>query len=34
VAKLAGLPPEVVKRAREVYNTLEMVETDLSERGI
>lgn len=29
VAKLAGLPPEVVRRAREVYNTLEMVETDL-----
>ncbi|MBI5699911.1 DNA mismatch repair protein MutS [Candidatus Saganbacteria bacterium] len=29
VAKLAGLPAEVVKRAREVYNTLEMAETDL-----
>jgi len=32
VAKLAGLPIEVVKRAKEVYNTLEMVENDLSER--
>jgi DNA mismatch repair protein MutS len=29
VAKLAGLPAEVVKRAKEVYNTLEMVENDL-----
>jgi DNA mismatch repair protein MutS len=29
VAKLAGLPAEVVKRAKEVYNTLEMVESDL-----
>jgi DNA mismatch repair protein MutS len=29
VAKLAGLPNEVVKRAKEVYNTLEMVESDL-----
>jgi DNA mismatch repair protein MutS len=29
VAKLAGLPDEVVKRAKEVYNTLEMVENDL-----
>ncbi|MFH1387661.1 MAG: DNA mismatch repair protein MutS [bacterium] len=29
VAKLAGLPNEVVKRAKEVYNTLEMVENDL-----
>jgi len=29
VAKLAGLPQEVVKRAKEVYNTLEMVESDL-----
>ncbi|MFA4906427.1 MAG: DNA mismatch repair protein MutS [Candidatus Margulisiibacteriota bacterium] len=29
VARLAGLPDEVVRRAREVYNTLEMVETDL-----
>lgn len=30
VAKLAGLPQEVVKRAKEVYATLEMVENDLS----
>jgi DNA mismatch repair protein MutS len=30
VAKLAGLPKEVVARAREVYATLEMVENDLS----
>ncbi|MEE8637694.1 MAG: DNA mismatch repair protein MutS [Candidatus Margulisiibacteriota bacterium] len=29
VAKLAGLPKEVVQRAKEVYNTLEMVESDL-----
>ncbi len=29
VAKLAGLPNEVVQRAKEVYNTLEMVENDL-----
>jgi len=29
VGKLAGLPAEVVKRAKEVYNTLEMVENDL-----
>ncbi len=29
VAKLAGLPQEVVKRAKEVYSTLEMVENDL-----
>jgi DNA mismatch repair protein MutS len=29
VAKLAGLPKEVVNRAKEVYNTLEMVESDL-----
>lgn len=29
VAKLAGLPDEVVKRAKEIYNTLEMVESDL-----
>jgi len=33
VAKLAGLPPEVVKRAKEVYNTLEMVESDLGKVG-
>ena len=30
VARLAGLPKEVVARAREVYATLEMVENDLS----
>jgi len=30
VAKLAGLPKEVVKRAKEVYDKLEMVENDLS----
>lgn len=29
VAKLAGLPKEVVKRAKEVYEKLEMVENDL-----
>ncbi|KAF0133590.1 MAG: DNA mismatch repair protein MutS [Candidatus Saganbacteria bacterium] len=29
VAKLAGLPKEVVSRAKEIYNTLEMVENDL-----
>ncbi|MGB9613111.1 MAG: DNA mismatch repair protein MutS [Candidatus Margulisiibacteriota bacterium] len=29
VAKLAGLPKEVVERAKEIYNTLEMVENDL-----
>jgi DNA mismatch repair protein MutS len=29
VAKLAGLPQEVVERAMEVYNTLEMVENNL-----
>lgn len=29
VGKLAGLPTEVIKRAKEVYNTLEMVESDL-----
>ncbi|MEA3493825.1 MAG: DNA mismatch repair protein MutS [Candidatus Margulisiibacteriota bacterium] len=29
VAKLAGLPKEVVKRAKEVYDKLEMVENDL-----
>jgi DNA mismatch repair protein MutS len=28
VAKLAGLPPEVIKRAKEVYDKLEMVESD------
>ncbi|MFA5114194.1 MAG: DNA mismatch repair protein MutS [Candidatus Margulisiibacteriota bacterium] len=34
VAKLAGLPPEVVKRAKEVYNTLEMVENDLGKTKV
>lgn len=29
VAKLAGLPKEVIARAKEIYNTLEMVENDL-----
>jgi len=29
VGKLAGLPAEVIKRAKEVYSTLEMVEGDL-----
>ncbi|MBN3033785.1 MAG: DNA mismatch repair protein MutS [Candidatus Saganbacteria bacterium] len=29
VAKLAGLPEEVVKRSKEIYNTLAMVENDL-----
>ena len=29
VAQLAGLPAGVVKRAREIYNTLEMVENNL-----
>ena len=29
VARLAGLPNEVIQRAKEVYNTLEMVENDL-----
>jgi DNA mismatch repair protein MutS len=29
VGKLAGLPQEVIKRAKEVYATLEMVESDL-----
>lgn len=34
VAKLAGLPKEVVQRAKEVYNTLEMVESDMGkEKG-
>lgn len=31
VAKLAGLPKEVTNRAKEIYETLEMVENDLSE---
>ena len=34
VAKLAGLPSEVVQRAKEVYNTLEMVESDLGKTKI
>ena len=34
VAKLAGLPPEVVKRAKEVYNTLQMVENDLGKTNV
>jgi len=32
VAKLAGLPKEVVERAKEVYNTLEMVENNLGKK--
>jgi DNA mismatch repair protein MutS len=31
VAKLAGLPEEVVRRSKEIYNTLAMVENDLGE---
>jgi DNA mismatch repair protein MutS len=31
VAKLAGLPEEVVQRSKEIYNTLAMVENDLGE---
>jgi DNA mismatch repair protein MutS len=31
VAKLAGLPEEVVKRSKEIYNTLAMVENDLGQ---
>ncbi len=30
VAKLAGLPDEVIIRAKEIYNTLEMVERDVA----
>jgi len=30
VAKLAGLPQSVVSRAKEVYDTLEMVENKIS----
>ncbi len=30
VAKLAGLPPEVIARSKEIYDTLEMVETKLT----
>ena len=29
VAQMAGLPKQVVERAKEIYNTLEMVENDL-----
>jgi DNA mismatch repair protein MutS len=32
VAKLAGLPKEVVDRSKEIYATLEMVENDLGEQ--
>ncbi|MBU0686446.1 MAG: DNA mismatch repair protein MutS [Candidatus Margulisbacteria bacterium] len=31
VARLAGLPTEVIKRAKEVYGTLEMVENNLGQ---
>jgi DNA mismatch repair protein MutS len=34
VAKLAGLPEEVVKRSKEIYNTLAMVENDLGKSKI
>lgn len=34
VAKLAGLPKEVVERAKEVYNTLEMVENKENQMGM
>ena len=34
VAKLAGLPEDVIKRAKEVYSTLEMVENDLGKLKI
>ena len=34
VAKLAGLPKEVVERAKEVYNTLEMVENKENQLGM
>src|SRR3989339_1427208 len=33
VARLAGLPNEVVSRAKEIYATLEMVENDLGEKS-
>jgi len=33
VAKLAGLPGEVIGRAKEVYNALEMVEKNIFNRG-
>lgn len=32
VAKLAGLPDEVISRAKEIYNTLEMVEHDIASK--
>ena len=31
VAKLAGLPGEIISRAKEIYGTLEMVENDLGQ---
>ncbi|MFA6431851.1 MAG: DNA mismatch repair protein MutS [Candidatus Margulisiibacteriota bacterium] len=31
VAKLAGLPDEIIARAKEIYGTLEMVENDLGQ---
>jgi DNA mismatch repair protein MutS len=34
VAKLAGLPKNVIDRAKEVYNTLEMVENGVGEKGL
>jgi len=33
VAKLAGMPKEIVDRAKEIYNTLEMVENDMGNWG-
>lgn len=33
VARLAGLPAEVISRAKEVYETLEMVENDMGKKG-
>jgi DNA mismatch repair protein MutS len=33
VAKLAGLPDEVVSRAKEIYSTLEMVESGVAKSG-
>ncbi|MBU0629415.1 MAG: DNA mismatch repair protein MutS [Candidatus Margulisbacteria bacterium] len=32
VAKLAGIPAEVIDRAKDIYETLEMVENDLGEK--
>ena len=34
VAKLAGLPPAVINRAKEVYQTLEMVENNLGRQPL